>query len=217
MSRREKSRTSRIQSRIRQKQRVDKIGPQPSRSDTKPHWSIAQSTQVVIDDILLIDLKHPSETIDLVLLNIGLEGRMIRRRTGLDENEIGRMVKTLVITRGEHGSQIRTREGIWDIPAVPPSRLVDPTGVGDGYRAGLITGIRYGLPWEVVGRMGSLAATYVLEEHGTQRHYYTVESFIRRYAECFGDSTPLNVLREKPSATYSPTSRQSTITTQLRS
>jgi len=145
-----------------------------------------------------------------VLIVNDYEFGMIRRRTGLDENAIGRMVKTLVITRGEHGSQIRTREGIWDIPAVPPARLVDPTGVGDGYRAGLITGIRYGLPWEVAGRMGSLAATYVLEEHGTQRHYYTVESFIRRYAECFGDSAPLNVLYEKAGATYSPTSRQST-------
>lgn len=148
-----------------------------------------------------------------VLIVNDYEFGMIRRRTGLDENEIGRMVKTLVITRGEHGSQIRTREGIWDIPAVPPYRLVDPTGVGDGYRAGLITGIRYGLPWEVAGRMGSLAATYVLEEHGTQRHYYTVEGFIRRYAECFGDSTPLNVLQGESGATYSSISKRSALTT----
>ena len=152
-----------------------------------------------------------------VLIVNDYEFGMIRRRTGLSEDEIGHMVKTLVITRGERGSQIRTREGVWDIPAVPPCRLVDPTGVGDGYRAGLITGMRYGLPWEVAGRMGSLAATYVLEEHGTQRHYYTVESFIQRYAECFGDSAPLEVLRRKSSATSSPTSGPLTITTRSRS
>jgi len=132
---------------------------------------------------------------------------MIRRRTGLSEDEIQCMVKVLVITCGERGSQIRICQGVWDIPAVPPRRLVDPTGVGDGYRAGLITGMRHGLPWEVAGRMGSLAATYVLEEHGTQRHRYTLESFVRRYAEYFGDSTPLSVLCGKSDAGYTPTSK----------
>jgi len=78
---------------------------------------------------------------------------------------------------------------------VPPRRLADPTGVGDAYRAGLITAMCHGLPWETAGRMGSLAATYALEEHGTQLHHFTVDSFIRRYDECFGDSSALEVLR----------------------
>jgi adenosine kinase len=106
-------------------------------------------------------------------------------------------VEVLVVTRGERGSTIMTRETEHDIPCAPPRRVADPTGVGDGYRAGFIAGMRYNLPWGVVGRMGSLAATYVLEEHGTQRHHYTVDSFIQRYAECFGDSASLEVLRRE--------------------
>lgn len=120
---------------------------------------------------------------------------MIRKRVGLDECHIKQMVEILVVTHGERGSIILTRDGNYEIPCVSPRRLADPTGVGDGYRAGFITGMCHGLPWEVVGRMGSLTATYVLEEYGTQRHHFSLESFIQRYADCFGDSTALEVLR----------------------
>ncbi len=69
--------------------------------------------------------------------------------------------------------------------------MADPTGVGDAYRAGFITGMCRALPWDVVGRMGSLAAAYVLEEHGTQRHRYTLDSFRQRYRETFDDALEL--------------------------
>jgi adenosine kinase len=82
---------------------------------------------------------------------------------------------------------------------VLPRRLVDPTGVGDAYRAGFITGMRYQLPWPTVGRMASLAAAYVLEEHGTQRHRYTLNNFIRRYNEHFNDGAALEVLHNSTS------------------
>jgi adenosine kinase len=110
------------------------------------------------------------------------------------------MVEALVVTRGERGSTILTRDGSHEIPCVPPRRLADPTGVGDGYRAGFITGMRHRLPWDVVGRMGSLAATYVLEEYGTQRHHYTVDGFIQRYTECFGDGSAVQVVKNPCSA-----------------
>ena len=97
----------------------------------------------------------------------------------------------MVITRGERGSTVRTVEDKWDIPVVPPRRVADPTGVGDAYRAGFITGMCQGLPWAVVGRMGSLAAAYVLEEHGTQRHRYSLENFRQRYHETFGHTLDL--------------------------
>jgi adenosine kinase len=130
-----------------------------------------------------------------VLIVNDYEFSMIRNRTGLGEGDVRAMVDVLVITHGERGSSIQTRDGRCDIPPVPPRHVADPTGVGDAYRAGLMTGMRHGLPWDVAGRMGSLAATYVLEEHGTQRHHYTLDSFVRRYTEHFGDGSPLQVLR----------------------
>jgi adenosine kinase len=129
-----------------------------------------------------------------VLIVNDYEFGMIKKQTGLSDVQIRQMVEILVITRGERGSTIMTREAEHEIPCAPPRRVTDPTGVGDGYRAGFIAGMRYNLPWGVVGRMGSLAATYVLEEHGTQRHHYTVDSFIQRYIGCFGENLSLAAL-----------------------
>jgi adenosine kinase len=129
-----------------------------------------------------------------VLIVNDYEFGMIKKQTGLSDDEIQQLTPIVVITRGERGSTVRTVEGTWEIPIAPPRRVVDPTGVGDAYRAGFITGICRGFSWDIVGRMGSLAATYVLEEHGTQRHHYSLERFIRRYCETFGDATGLESL-----------------------
>ena len=129
-----------------------------------------------------------------VLIVNDYEFSMIKNRTGLNDDELQRLTEVVVVTRGERGSTIRTAEGTWEIPSVPPRRLADPTGVGDAYRAGFITGMCRNLPWDVVGRLGSLAATYALEEHGTQRHHYSLDSFIRRYRDTFGDSSALETL-----------------------
>ena len=129
-----------------------------------------------------------------VLIVNDYEFGMIKNQTGLGDDEIQRLTQVVVITRGECGSTIRTGEGTWEIPSAPPRRVADPTGVGDAYRAGFITGMCRGLPWGIVGRLGSLAATYVLEEHGTQRHQYSFDSFIQRYREIFGDTPELGAL-----------------------
>jgi adenosine kinase len=129
-----------------------------------------------------------------VLIVNDYEFGMIRNRTGLSEDDVRALVEVVVVTHGERGSTIQTRTARYAIPCVPPRHVADPTGVGDAYRAGLLTGMRHGLPWEVAGRMGSLAATYVLEEHGTQRHHYTLASFIQRYEEHFGAEPALQAL-----------------------
>ncbi len=126
-----------------------------------------------------------------VLIVNDYEFGMIKKQTGLTDEEIQNLTEVVVITRGERGSTVCTVEDRWDIPVVPPRRVADPTGVGDAYRAGFITGMCQGLPWPVVGRMGSLAAAYVLEEHGTQRHRYLLESFRQRYHETFGQALDL--------------------------
>ena len=67
-----------------------------------------------------------------------------------------------------------------------PHRIVDPTGVGDAFRGGLMKGMALGLPYDVCARMGSVAATYALEHLGGQSHSYTWNEFRRRYEEHFG-------------------------------
>ncbi len=145
----------------------------------------------IYDPSQQIPRLSPSELVEgiqgaKVLIVNDYEFGMIKKQTGLSDEEIQDLSEVVVITRGERGSVVRTCQGMWEIPIAPPWRLADPTGVGDAYRAGFITGMCQGLTWEVVGRMGSLAAAYVLEEHGTQRHRYSLDSFRQRYRETFG-------------------------------
>ena len=81
-----------------------------------------------------------------------------------------------------------------DVPVARPQAIVDPTGVGDAFRGGLITGLVRGYPWEVTGRLGALAATYCLEQVGTMNHRYTLPEFVARYRENFGDAPELEDL-----------------------
>jgi adenosine kinase len=72
--------------------------------------------------------------------------------------------------------------------------IVEPTGAGDAFRGGLMRGIELGLPWPVAGRMGALASTHVLENIGTQNHYFKPEEFVRRYRNHFDDEGALDIL-----------------------
>jgi adenosine kinase len=126
-----------------------------------------------------------------VLVVNDYEFEMIKNKSGLTDEETLELAETVVITRGEGGSTISTRQERLEIPPVVPRPLAEPTGVGDAYRAGLIKGIVRGYSWETTGRLGSLAATYTLEAHGTQNHSYTLEEFAARYRENFGDAPEL--------------------------
>jgi adenosine kinase len=114
------------------------------------------------------------------------EFEMIRNKTGWSEQQVLDRTQILIVTRGGDGSTIWADGQRFDVPVVKPMRVADPTGVGDAYRAGIIKGMSMGLPWDVVGRMGGLAATYVLEQPGTQNHSYTWDEFVARYRENFG-------------------------------
>lgn len=136
-----------------------------------------------------------------ILIVNDYEYEMIKKQTGWSDAGLQTAVETIIVTRGEKGAVIRTVEigpdkmGLVreiEIPVAPPRRIADPTGVGDAFRAGLITGLMRGYPWEVSGRLGALAATYVLEQHGTQRHSYTRQQFARRYRQVFGDAPELD-------------------------
>ncbi len=114
------------------------------------------------------------------------EFEMLKNKTGWNDEQVARETQTLIVTRGDKGSTIRAGNASIEIPIVPARRQADPTGVGDAYRGGIIKGLMKNLAWETTGRIGALAATYALEEYGTQSHRYSVQEFVARYRETFG-------------------------------
>jgi adenosine kinase len=114
------------------------------------------------------------------------ELELIRQKTSLSEQAILQHAGMLVVTRGEHGCTILTSAERFEVRAVTPHQIVDPTGVGDAFRAGFMKGLAIGADLETCGRLGSVAATYVLEHLGGTNHAFTWEEFISRYEESFG-------------------------------
>jgi len=151
-------------------------------------WQIVRLT----DD----DLREGIDGAYMLVVN-EYEYEMIRNRTGWNEGDILERAETLVVTRAERGSTIYRRDGVLNVPAVPPEREVDAIGVGDGYRAGLLKGLTLGLGWESAGRIGSLAATYVLEGDGPQGHHYTLFEFVGRFRKHFDDAVAIERLMER--------------------
>jgi adenosine kinase len=121
----------------------------------------------------------------IVIVN-DYELELLRQKTGLGESGILGLARALIVTRGEHGSSVLTAGGQADVEAVTPDRIVDPTGVGDAFRGGLMKGFALGLPYDTCARMGSVAATYALEHLGGQSHAYTWGEFRKRYEAHFG-------------------------------
>jgi adenosine kinase len=114
------------------------------------------------------------------------EYELIKQKTGLDEAAIMTKTRALIVTRGEHGCTVREGSGEIAVPAVTPRSIVDPTGVGDAFRGGLLKGLATGSSLEVACRLGSVAATYALEHLGGQSHAYTWDEFKKRYETHFG-------------------------------
>ncbi|MGE0360132.1 MAG: carbohydrate kinase family protein [Vicinamibacterales bacterium] len=114
------------------------------------------------------------------------EFELIRQKTGLGEADVLARAGALIVTRGEHGSAVMTLNGRTDVEAVPPDRIVDPTGVGDAFRGGLMKGLAQDRPLAVAAQMGSVAATWALEHLGGQSHAYTWPEFVARYERHYG-------------------------------
>jgi len=120
-----------------------------------------------------------------ILICNDYEYEILKQKTGLDEAAILRHSDALIVTRGEHGSTIITKDEQVSVSAVTPRRIVDPTGVGDAFRGGLMKGLGAGLPYAESAQIGSMAATYALEHLGGQSHSYSMPEFMERYAEHF--------------------------------
>jgi adenosine kinase len=114
------------------------------------------------------------------------EWGLLQQKTGFSVSDITAQVAALVVTRGAEGSVIYTEGGALTVPCAKPTGVVDPTGCGDAYRAGLIHGLLHGLDWETTGRMASLMGAIKIESRGPQNHSFSMAEFERRYRDNFG-------------------------------
>jgi adenosine kinase len=117
---------------------------------------------------------------------------LISKKTGWDLKQILKHVKIVVVTRGKEGASLYTDGQEHTIPTVPEREIVDPTGVGDAFRGGFLTGYAHNWDWVMCGEIGSLAAVYCLECRGPQSHSYTKKEFVERFRKQFDDKGRLN-------------------------
>jgi adenosine kinase len=113
------------------------------------------------------------------------EWQLLQQKTGWSAQDLTRRVKALIVTRGGEGSVIYTAEGEFSIPCAPVKAVVDPTGCGDAYRAGLIHGLLHGLDWATTGRIASVLGAIKIESLGTQNHRFTPAEFQKRLSQSF--------------------------------
>ncbi len=114
------------------------------------------------------------------------EWGLVQQKTGWSIRDVTRRVKALIVTRGASGSVIHTPEGEIEIPCAKAKAVVDPTGCGDAYRAGLLHGLLHGLDWPSTGRIASLMGAIKIESLGTQNHRFTPAEFQARLRQSFG-------------------------------
>jgi adenosine kinase len=119
---------------------------------------------------------------------------LISKKTGWSLDQTLDHVQILVITRGKDGADLYAGADTVHIPTVPEDEIVDPTGVGDAFRAGFLTGYSRGFDWKLCGEVGSLAAVYCLEQRGPQSHNYTRDEFVKRFRRHFDDDCKLDAL-----------------------
>jgi adenosine kinase len=127
----------------------------------------------------------------MIVIANDYEFELIRQKTGMNEEAILERSGALVVTRGERGCSIIERHTKTDVAAVSPHKIVDPTGVGDAFRGGLLKGLACSASYRVCAQIGSVAATYALEHLGGQSHAYTWPEFLERYEQHFGHASGL--------------------------
>jgi adenosine kinase len=123
-----------------------------------------------------------------ILITNDYERALLENKTGWSSDEVLERVGTRITTLGPKGCVIDQPGGpSIEIPAAPERRRVDPTGVGDGFRAGLLAGLSWALGWERSAQIGSLMATYVLEHVGTQEYDVEPAGFVERFTNVYGN------------------------------
>jgi adenosine kinase len=134
------------------------------------------------------ELLHFLALADYVALN-DYEAQLLQERTGESLEVLARRVKALIVTLGAEGSEILAHGRRYPIPSVKPEMVVDPTGCGDAYRAGLLYGIANGLEWPVTGRLAALLGALKIARRGGQNHFASRSQIADMFKEAFG-TTP---------------------------
>jgi adenosine kinase len=139
-----------------------------------------------------------------VLIGNDYEFAMMAQKTGKSEDELIASAPLTVVTRGAEGSTLYAKAASGNgvvpamaslhVPVAPIRDVVDPTGAGDAYLAGLVFGLSRRFPLELTGRVAALAAAYAIEHRGCQEHSYTPAEFAERYADAFGPSVEIEAL-----------------------
>ncbi len=114
------------------------------------------------------------------------EAQMLQEKTGKTLSALAPNLRALIVTLGGQGSVIHTGGRELKIPCAQPDAVVDPTGCGDAYRAGLLYGIANGLDWEVTGCLASLLGALKISQRGGQNHQFTRADIAARYQQNFG-------------------------------
>ena len=131
------------------------------------------------------ELMNFIERADYVAAN-DYEAKLLQERTGKSIEELSRLVKALVVTQGAQGSLVVVNGKSEIIPTVKPAQVVDPTGCGDAYRAGLLYGIANDFDWPTTGRLASLLGSIKIAQRGAQNHLFTRDEISLRFREAFG-------------------------------
>jgi adenosine kinase len=131
------------------------------------------------------ELVEMIDCADYVAVN-DYEARMLAERTGLSEAEIAARVDAMIVTLGAEGSRIHAEGKVHEIPTLKPTALVDPTGCGDAYRAGLLYGIGRGWEWDRTGRLASLLGSVKIASRGGQNHAVDRDALAATYHKHYG-------------------------------
>ncbi len=131
------------------------------------------------------DLENFIDQAAWVVVN-DYEGQLVQERTGLTPDAIAARCKAYIVTRGGNGSTVHTEGRRIEIPPVKADKVVDPTGCGDAYRAGLLYGLQRGLDWESTGRIASLMGSLKIAHPGTQTHAFTFDEIAARFHDAYG-------------------------------
>lgn len=122
------------------------------------------------------------------------ESALIHSKTGWDEDEIARRVRVRVTTHGKNGVVVQTEDGARiEVPVVPADEVVDPTGVGDAFRAGFLAGLSWSLPLERCAQVGCLLATHAIETMGPQEYVLAPDGALPRFTDTYGDAAASEV------------------------
>ena len=133
------------------------------------------------------ELKHFIELATYVAVN-DYEAELLTERTGLSLEQIAERVSALIVTRGEQGAEIYTSNERFDIPVVGVDKVVDPTGCGDAFRAGMLYGLTHDMDWMTIGRLSSLMGSIKIASQGGQNHTPTLAEIQERFRKEFGYS-----------------------------